>query len=49
MDEVEDPVCGVMLDPKYAIASKRFRGRKFYFCSQDCKEAFEEDTEAYVA
>lgn len=37
---VEDPVCGMFIDPKTSIKS-RFKGKSFYFCSSECKEKFD--------
>ncbi len=33
------PVCSMMVSRETAFASK-FRGRKYYFCCNDCKSAF---------
>ncbi|RUM89421.1 MAG: TRASH domain protein [Thermodesulfatator sp.] len=38
---VEDPVCGVYC-PKSRALSLRFRGRTYYFCSEECRRAFRE-------
>jgi YHS domain-containing protein len=44
-----DPVCGASvsrLDAKTASAARG--GSVYYFCSEDCKERFLEEPEAYV-
>ena len=42
-----DPVCGMEIDGKPA-ATAQYQGQKYQFCSQDCKEQFEEDPEQYA-
>jgi Cu+-exporting ATPase len=42
----KDPVCGMQVDEEDAIVS--MKGEKTqYFCSEECKEKFEEDPERY--
>lgn len=41
MAQVTDPVCGMKLDEKDAVATAQYKGRTYYFCSEDCKETFE--------
>ena len=45
---VVDPVCGMELMPELAIAETDYDGQTYYFCSEDCFEAFDEDPERYV-
>jgi Cu+-exporting ATPase len=42
-----DPVCGMEVQATTAAASIIHEGKTFYFCSQDCKKAFEKDTAKY--
>lgn len=46
-----DPVCGVHVDERAAEPEEEFTaeygGQKFYFCSEDCKRAFEESPAQY--
>jgi YHS domain-containing protein len=44
----KDPVCGMDVNPANAPAQSNYRGRTFYFCSQDCKEQFEREPQRYV-
>jgi len=37
---VRDPVCLMELDPRKAKAVAEYRGRTYYFCSEQCKEKF---------
>jgi Cu+-exporting ATPase len=39
-----DPICGKELEASAAVASVIRDGKTFYFCSQECKTAFEKDT-----
>jgi len=43
-----DPVCGMEVDENGAKDRSLFEGRTFYFCSQDCREEFDEAPEEYV-
>jgi len=38
---VQDPVCGMDVNPEDADYSTEHDGRTFYFCSQSCKESFD--------
>ena len=44
---VKDPVCGMMIDPKTAFATRERGGMTFYFCSQDCVDKFDADPHKY--
>ncbi len=44
---VRDPVCGMMIDPKSAFATRDHAGQTFYFCSQDCVDKFDADPHRY--
>lgn len=41
-----DPVCGIHVDERAAQPAEEFtsdyNGKTFYFCSEECKQAFEE-------
>lgn len=43
-----DPVCNMDVDEQNPTATTHYNGMNYYFCSQDCKEAFEEDPEEYI-
>jgi len=43
-----DPVCNMEVSEETAVATSQFEDRKFYFCSQSCKEQFEDDPELYL-
>jgi P-type Cu+ transporter len=44
---VNDPVCGMMIDPKTAFATREHAGKTFYFCSKDCTDKFDADPHRY--
>lgn len=44
----KDPVCGMRVDPKHAAGKSEYLGKTYYFCSTDCKQAFDEEPEIYI-
>ena len=48
MAQVKDPVCGMMIEEGDAVATSDYQGKRYYFCSEDCKEAFDQSPEDYV-
>lgn len=44
----QDPVCGMEVNEKEAVASSLYKGRKYYFCAQVCKQKFDENPEKYI-
>jgi len=46
--QVKDPVCGMMIDTDKA-KDHTHKDVKYYFCSQQCHDAFEKAPEKYVA
>ena len=47
-DNVRDPVCGMMVDPKTAKYRYELDGDPFYFCNPRCREKFIADPEQYL-
>ena len=43
-----DPVCGMHMDPEAAPESAEFGDHTYYFCSEGCKEQFEQNPEMYA-
>jgi YHS domain-containing protein len=43
-----DPVCGTRIDDKSAEFQTQFAGRKYFFCSDECRKEFEERPEEFV-
>jgi Cu+-exporting ATPase len=46
--EVDDPVCGMKVDPAHAKWSTTFEGRTFYFCNPHCLEIFQAEPAKYA-
>jgi YHS domain-containing protein len=44
-----DPVCQMEVDERSAAASSYYKGDRYYFCSEDCKQRFDADPERYVS
>jgi YHS domain-containing protein len=49
MNQVKDPVCGMMVDPDTAPAHTSYESQEVYFCSHECRRQFEEEPERYAA
>lgn len=45
---VEDPVCGMRIDPDDAAATAEHDGKLQYFCSETCHVAFVANPATYV-
>jgi YHS domain-containing protein len=43
-----DPVCGMQVDEKQAKAQIQHQGQTYYFCSDQCKQRFEENPKRFV-
>jgi YHS domain-containing protein len=43
-----DPVCGIRVDESKAEYQTQFAGRKYFFCSEECRKEFEADPSDYV-
>ena len=48
MAMVEDPVCGMRIDSEEAAGTLEYAGKRYYFCSQACHDAFEADPTSYA-
>jgi membrane fusion protein, copper/silver efflux system len=47
---VKDPVCGMEVDVKAAVAAglkSDYKGKTYYFCSDDCKKKFDKEPAKY--
>jgi P-type Cu+ transporter len=49
MPAVEDPVCGMEIDPATAAASEEWQGTTYYFCSAACHQRFVAAPEQYAS
>lgn len=43
-----DPVCAMVINPSRARATTTRGDRTYYFCSENCRECFERDPNAYL-
>ena len=43
-----DPVCHMTLNAGTTELYSEFRGKRYFFCAQSCKIAFDEDPVSYV-
>ncbi len=44
-----DPVCGMEVDKQTAKATSTREGKTFYFCSEACKKAFDQNPTQFAA
>jgi YHS domain-containing protein len=47
MAQVQDPVCGMMIEETDAVATTDYDGERYYFCSRDCKDEFDAHPDDY--
>jgi YHS domain-containing protein len=47
IEMVTDPVCGMVVDEEEAQFKSLFAGKKYFFCSEDCRREFEDHREEY--
>jgi YHS domain-containing protein len=45
----QDPVCNMDIDESKAEYISHYNGKKYYFCSDACKESFDKEPERYAA
>jgi YHS domain-containing protein len=43
-----DPVCGMRVDETTTEFQTAFAGRKYFFCSEECRKEFEADPAEFV-
>ncbi len=46
--KVIDPVCKMAIEEKDAVASSKYKGTVYYFCSKTCKDRFDREPTAYT-
>ena len=47
--KARDPVCGMTVEPAGAAGSSDYQGKKYFFCSPHCLNAFKADPAKYAA
>lgn len=45
---VIDPVCGMRINKQFAAASAELGGKTYYFCVEECRRRFTEDSARYL-
>lgn len=48
MPLLSDPVCGTIVDSTQAVAKTRHNHHLYFFCSEACKQTFEQHPERYI-
>ena len=43
-----DQVCKMEVEEASAPATSDYKGKKYHFCAQGCKKAFDQDPEKYL-
>jgi Cu+-exporting ATPase len=46
--EVRDEVCGMTIDAEGAAGNAEFEGKTYHFCSDRCRDLFQEDPDRYL-
>ncbi|MBC7386156.1 MAG: heavy metal translocating P-type ATPase [Cryobacterium sp.] len=46
---IEDPVCGMDVDPDTAEEKFRYEGKEYFFCSKHCLQAFKTEPKKYTS
>ena len=46
---VIDPVCGMSIEEKDAVATTVYEGRTYFFCSASCKTEFDQDPQTFLS
>ena len=46
--QVRDPVCGMMVDPQTTKHTSEHMNQTYYFCSANCKTAFDTEPMKYM-
>ena len=44
----KDPVCGMQVKEGPVEIQSQFAGKKYFFCSDECRKEFEAEPDAYV-
>jgi P-type Cu+ transporter len=48
VEQVKDPVCGMIVDPLQAAGTHVHNGQTYYFCSSHCVKRFSSDPEGFL-
>ncbi|MDO8140756.1 MAG: YHS domain-containing protein [Candidatus Brocadiales bacterium] len=45
---VKDPVCGMVISDTTKASSEEYKGKVYYFCSDNCKKTFKKSPKSYI-
>lgn len=45
--KVKDPVCGMVIDAKFAVATQEWQGTLYHFCNAGCAAKFKANPQHY--
>jgi Cu+-exporting ATPase len=48
VNEVRDPVCGMMIEPQDAVSSQEYKGQTYYFCNPSCAKRFAAEPQKFL-
>jgi len=48
VEEVRDPVCGMMIKPQDAVSHQEYDGQTYYFCNRSCATKFAAAPQVYL-
>jgi YHS domain-containing protein len=43
-----DPVCGMQVNENNRELQTQFAGKKYFFCSEECRKEFESEPDEYI-
>lgn len=46
--KVKDPVCGMQIEDKEAAGTSTYKGERYFFCSESCRDKFIRNPEAFI-
>lgn len=46
--KIIDPVCKIKVDKSQTKFSSEYKGKRYYFCSENCKKSYDEEPERYA-
>ena len=45
---ITDPICWMDVDINSIASKSEYKGRVYFFCSMECKRAFDEEPDEYI-
>ena len=45
---MRDPICNMEVDEQNAAGESQYQGKTYYFCSEGCKEEFDQNPQQYA-